>query len=93
VKGADAVWEFLRSNIEVWERREFVPVGPIEVGDGALVALIEAEVRGAASGAELTWRYYVVTEYEADKLTRISWYADHGEALAAAGIEPSDTPG
>jgi ketosteroid isomerase-like protein len=85
--GADAVWDFFVEGFEPWESTGLEIVGPIEESDDAVMVHVQAEIQGKASGAELLWEYFHVVWFkEGGIATRMAWFADRDEALAAAGI-------
>jgi ketosteroid isomerase-like protein len=56
-----------------------------DLGD-TLLLVVMLGGRGAASGAEVTQRFTAVMTFGEDCCTRWHFYADHKEALAAAGL-------
>ncbi len=87
IRGAGEVWDFYVEAFEAFEDGGIEIFGPIEEVDDTLVAEVMAKVRGKASGAEAEWRYWQVLHMRDGKALRIAWFADHGEALEAAGVD------
>lgn len=56
-------------------------------GDTGAVALFKMIVTGRGSGIELDRNDAVVTTIRDGKVVKLSYYNDHQEALAAAGLE------
>ena len=87
IRGSEAVWDFYVEGNQPSEDSPFENVEFIDAGNDKLVVDMRREVRGKASGAALTWRYWQVATIRNGKLLRIEWFADRAEALKAVGLE------
>lgn len=85
-QGREAVWDLYVKNTELWEESHFQYFELIEGGNDKTVAELRADVRGKASGAEVTWSFWQVGTLRNGKLIRIEWFADRAEAFEAAGL-------
>ena len=86
VKGTDAVWDIIVDNMAIFDSAELKVVGPIEEGEGTLVALLQAEVVGRESGAAAVWSFHHLVTFRDGKAVRFDWFTERDEALEAAGI-------
>lgn len=84
VTGAGAVWRFLAEATELWGDTTFESSQATVVGE-RVVALVESEVQGRASGATVRWRFWAVVSFRDGRAVRVEWYTDRDEALAVAG--------
>jgi ketosteroid isomerase-like protein len=60
----------------------------LEAG-GRVVVLAVMRIRGRESGVEMETRQGYVWTVRDGRATRLEWYTDYGQALAAAGIDPA----
>jgi ketosteroid isomerase-like protein len=87
LRGPGPVWDFLRrEGTEPWEDSYFAVSELIEAPDDALVAHVEAKLRGTASGATVQWSFWQVARFREGKLLRLEWFTDRAEALDVAGL-------
>jgi ketosteroid isomerase-like protein len=83
--GREAI-ETLFGNIrDTWEELNIL-VEEIRDLDDVVLVLGRLEGRGRGSGVEVDAPYAVVVELRGGKVSRLSTYLDHGEALRAAGV-------
>jgi ketosteroid isomerase-like protein len=85
IRGRDAVWDFLVSVDEPWESGRFELSEVIE-GDNRVVARQRRDLRGKASGVEVTYDYWVVLTFSDGLCCRAEWFETRDEALEAAGL-------
>jgi uncharacterized protein len=85
IRGAEAAWDFYVESDEPWERTPFEFVDAVHVGEDRTVGEMRREMRGKASGAVVTYSYWVLATFRNGKVLRIEWFTDRAEALAAAG--------
>jgi len=87
IRGAEAIWDFFVETVESWEDGSFDWGELIDAGNEKVVANQRGELQGKASGAAVTWSYWVVFTFRDGKIVRWEWFADQAEALDAAGRE------
>ena len=85
-RGAEAIWEFFVEAGEAWEQDPYEFDELIDAGSDKAVAHQRAELRGRASGAAITWDYWVVFTFRDSKVLRFEWFDERAEAFEAAGI-------
>ena len=59
----------------------------IPVGDDKVLGLFRMVVKGKESGVELSRNDAVLVEFQDDKIARIGYYNDQGQARRAAGLD------
>ena len=86
VRGSEAVWDFIVSLTEPWERADFEMAEFIDVDDDTLVARYRRPVQGKASGIAEELDYWCVHRFRGGKIHSHVWFASRAEALEAAGL-------
>ena len=87
IRGAEAIWDFYVEVNAAWEEDPYELGEIIEARDDTVVANARREARGKASGAGVTFSYWLVLTFRHGKTIRIEWFADRAGALEAAGLE------
>jgi ketosteroid isomerase-like protein len=89
VRGIEGMRRLLETYTEPFEEVHWIPVR-IEKGaeEGLFVAVIDAEVRGAGSGAEVGTRVAHLIRMRDGKLVWGRVYPNPSEGLRAAGVDP-----
>jgi len=85
-RGAGAIWEFFVEAGAAWEQDPYEFFELIDAGSDKVVARQRAELRGKASGAAITWDYWVVFTFRDGKVLRFEWFDERAEAFEAAGL-------
>jgi ketosteroid isomerase-like protein len=86
IRGAEAAWEFYVETDEPWERTPYEYVHVLDAGSDKVIGRMRREMRGKASGAVVTYSYWVVVTFRDGRVLRVEWFAERGDALEAAGI-------
>jgi ketosteroid isomerase-like protein len=86
-RGAKAIWDFYVEAVKTWEDGSYAWGELVESGPDKIVANQLREMRGKASGASVTWSYWVVFTFRDGKVIRSEWFADRAEALEAAELK------
>jgi ketosteroid isomerase-like protein len=86
IRGPEAIWDFYAEAVEAWEEGSFEWGELIEADPDTIVANQRRQMRGKTSGAGVVWSYWVVFTFRHGKVLRSAWFADHAEALKAAGL-------
>jgi ketosteroid isomerase-like protein len=84
-KGRRAIREFLEGFREAWTGNHSV-IADLRAPGETVVARIELQGRGLASGIDAALSITSVNKFEHRKIVRQQWYLDHGAALEAAGL-------
>jgi ketosteroid isomerase-like protein len=85
-RGVEAVWALFVELQGAWHEGTLKPVELIEAGDGRVVTHAYGEMLGDASGATVAASVWSVVTFGNRKMLRIDWFAEHDEALKAAGL-------
>jgi ketosteroid isomerase-like protein len=86
IRGAGAIWDFYVEVNAAWEEDPYELGEIIEARDDTVVANARREARGKASGAGVTFSYWLVLTFRHGKTIRIEWFANRAGALEAAGL-------
>ena len=86
IRGAEAIWDFYVEVNAAWEEDPYELGEIIEARDDTVVANARREARGKASGAGVTFSYWLVLTFRHGKTIRIEWFANRAGALGAAGL-------
>jgi len=86
IRGAEAIWDFYVEVNAAWEEDPYELGEIIEARDDTVVANARREARGKASGAGVTFSYWLVLTFRHGKTIRIEWFANRAGALEAAGL-------
>jgi ketosteroid isomerase-like protein len=86
ISGREAAWDFYVEADEPWEGSPYEYVEPIDAGNDMVVAHLQREMRGKASGVGVSYSYWVVVTFRNWKVLRIEWFAERAEALQAVGL-------
>jgi ketosteroid isomerase-like protein len=89
VEGREAVWDFLVSLTDVWERDAVELVEVIDVADNRLAGRFRRPTRGKASGIADVLDYWSVFTFRHGKILGYEWFASRAKALEAAGLPAS----
>ena len=87
IRGADSVFDFLAVEAQnAWgaESSSFQYVEFIDAGTNAVVARMEYQAVGKASGAHVAFSYWQSVTFRDGKVLRIEWFGDRAEAIEAA---------
>jgi ketosteroid isomerase-like protein len=87
IRGADSVFDFLAVEAQdAWgaESSSFQYVEFIDAGNSAVVAHMEYQAVGKASGAHVAFSYWQTVTFRHGKVLRIAWFANRAEAIEAA---------
>jgi ketosteroid isomerase-like protein len=88
VRGAEAAWNFYGTVFDALDRIGRSGIGDVEladVGTDKVLAHLRNELSGK-SGAGVRFNFWVVVTLRQGKIVREHWFADHDEALEAAGL-------
>ena len=86
VRGRDAVRDFY---VTIFDTYEWVPMANGEFVDGGADKVLvnpQYDLRGARSGADVKFDYWLVATVRQGRMIRVQWFADRVEALEAAGL-------
>ncbi len=86
IRGAEAIWDFYVEVNAAWKEDPYELGEIIEARDDTVVANARREARGKASGAGVTFSYWLVLTFRHGKTIRIEWFANRAGALGAAGL-------
>ncbi|HXQ78578.1 MAG TPA: nuclear transport factor 2 family protein [Gemmatimonadaceae bacterium] len=86
IRGAEAIWDFYVDVNAAWEEDPYELGEIVEARDDAVVANARRESRGKASGAGVTFSYWLVVTFRHGKTIRVEWFTNRAEALEAAGL-------
>ena len=86
-RGSDAFDENFESFFEPWEEFRWEVTSVEEIADDRLLATTHVLGRGRGSGIEIEARGAQVWQHRDHKLTRVTMYQDHDEALAEEGAD------
>ena len=86
VAGREAVWDFIMSLADAWERDDFEMVEVTEAGDDKIVVRYRRPVQGKTSGIADVLDYWCVETFRGKKVLSHVWFASRAEALEAAGL-------
>jgi ketosteroid isomerase-like protein len=86
-RGPEGTKEFFREWLEPWEDHR-IEWEIRRAPDDRVVVLCVMHARGRGSGAEVEMHLGQVWTFRDGRAVRMVAYYDHGEALAAAGLEP-----
>ena len=84
-KGRSAIREFAEGFREAWTGNQAV-IADLRAAGETIVARIELQGRGQASGIDAAFSFTSVSKVEHRKIVHQQWYLDHGAALDAAGL-------
>jgi ketosteroid isomerase-like protein len=89
ITGAEAAWDFYVAADDAWEP------GPYEFDDASavgdqVVGHLRREARGKASGAAVSYSYWIVVTFHDTRVRRIEWFTGRTEALEAVGLSEQD---
>ena len=90
IRGAEPAWEFYVETDEPWETTPYEFVDALDAGSDKVVGQMRREMRGKASGAAVTYSYWVVATFRNGRVRRIEWFAERGDALEALGLSEQD---
>jgi ketosteroid isomerase-like protein len=84
-EGVEGARDFLRDWLEAWDDWEVEVEALHDAGD-QVVAIVRQRGRSKSSGLNVDMAYGQVFTVRDGKLVRMEMYADHAEALQAAGL-------
>jgi len=84
IHGPEAAWAFIVALDEPWEPGEYEITELIDFENDKVVMHVRRHVRGAASGLEADFDYWLVGTLRDGKAVRSEWFAERAEALEAA---------
>ena len=84
--GRAAIMDWYEGLKESWQQRDAVVVKELFEANDKVVARLDWQVRGRASGIELELDATGVHTIENGKIVRQQWYFDHAMALEAVGL-------
>ena len=87
LKGQPAIRRFFEGLREAWEGEDTAILQELIRAGDAVVARMEWQVRGRASGIDTHLAITNVNVIERGKIVRQRHYLDHAEALKAVGLE------
>jgi ketosteroid isomerase-like protein len=85
IKGAEAAWDYYVSADDAWEPGPYEFDQARAVGN-QVVGRLRREARGKASGAAVTYSYWIVVTFRDTRVLRIEWFTDQAQALEAVGL-------
>ncbi len=86
VRGPEAAWDFYIKVADAFERQPYSDdVELVDAAPDKVLAHHRSDVRGSESGADVEVDYWVVVTFRGGKIVRDQWFANHAEALEAAG--------
>jgi ketosteroid isomerase-like protein len=92
-RGRAAIRAWFEGLKESWDGRDVVVLKELfEVGE-QVIARVDWQVRGRASGIETTLDATSVNVIQGGRIVRQQWYFDYAKALEAVGLSEQDTPG
>ena len=86
IRGHEAVWDRYVEAFEAWGEVALGHAEMIEVGNDRVVAHVQGDVEGKASGAGVVLSFWQVVSFRNGLAMRIEWFADRAEALEALGM-------
>ena len=86
LRGREGIESYVREISDTWEEYRVVGQDSRDLGDEVLV-LSRVEGRGAGSGGLVDTEMGQVYDFRDGKISRVRTYLNHGEALAAVGLE------
>jgi ketosteroid isomerase-like protein len=86
IRGAEAIWDFYVEVTSAWAEGTFELGEILAPRDDTAIANVRREARGRASGAGVSFSYWLVATFRHGNTSRIEWFSNRGEALEAAGI-------
>ncbi len=86
IQGAGAVFDFFLQGNEPWDKSALEYTEFIDGGNDTILAHVQGEMRGRASGAGVPWSFWSVNTFRDEGLVRIEWFANRADALRAADI-------
>jgi ketosteroid isomerase-like protein len=86
LRGREAVWEFWIAGNEPWGLVAYESSELLAVENNTIVTRLQSEMEGTASGARVTWSFWLVARFRKAKLVRIEWFDNRAEALEALGL-------
>ena len=86
-RGMDGVRTYLRDAAEVWSHYELVIEELIDVADDRVLALLQVDARGVASGAVIDLEGAAVFTLRDGQIHRVYVYETRAAARAAVGLE------
>jgi ketosteroid isomerase-like protein len=89
IRGAEAAWEFYVAADDAWEPGPYEFDDPRSIGD-QVVGRLRREARGKASGATVSYSYWIVVTFRDARIRRIEWFSDRASALEAVGLSEQD---
>ena len=85
IQGREAVWDFFLKVEEPWEPGRYELVEASE-GEDTVAGRMRRDLRGKASGVEVTYDYWVVFTFSNGLCSRVEWFEARDQALKAAGL-------
>jgi ketosteroid isomerase-like protein len=89
VRGAAAAWNFYGTVFDALDRIGRSGIGDVELVDAGgdkVLAHLRNDLSGGETGAGVQFDYWVVVTLQQGKIVREHWFADHADALEAAGL-------
>jgi ketosteroid isomerase-like protein len=86
IRGAEAIWDFYVDVNAAWEEDPYELGEIVEARDDAVIANARRESRGKASGAGVTFSYWLVVTFRHGKTIRVEWFTTRAGALEAVGL-------
>jgi len=85
IHGAEAVWDFVVSLNDPWEKGAYELLGVIDGGHDKVAVHVGRSVRGRVSGVAAEFDYWNVATFHNGKQVRSEWFLDREAALDAMG--------
>jgi len=85
IRGPEATWDFMLALNEPWEQGSYELMEVIDRTGDTIAARVGRHVRGQWSGIGAEFEYWAVVMFRDEKILRIEWFANRGEALEAVG--------
>lgn len=86
IRGPEATWNFMIALNEPWGEGSYELMELIDGTKDKIAACVRRHVRGQTSGIAAEYEYWAVFMFRNEKVLRIEWFADRGEALEAVGL-------
>jgi ketosteroid isomerase-like protein len=86
VRGREAVWDFLTEGQQFFDGALAELSEVLDAPPNTVIANQRARLRGAASGVDVDWSFWIVVSFRDDKAVRFEWFTHRDDALEAAGL-------
>ena len=86
VRGRTGIEDYIREVSDTWEEYRVQGQDFRDIGEDRVLVLSRVEGRGAGSGGLVDTAMGQIFDFRDRKISRVSTYLDHGQALEAVGL-------